>query len=648
VRNARDIGDRRWAVNIALLYGLIVALWVLIQSGVLPRIVLASVLELEVEPGAWLQTANGWFFVAATAWLLYLLIMRNLRTQREAEAELRLRDRAIEASLNAVMITSAGGRDNPLVYVNPAFERITGYAAADVLGKDPRFLHREDTAQPALAEIRAAAREKRSGRAVLRNYRADGSLFWGDLHVAPVRDESGRVTHFVGVLNDITEAKGYAEALAYQANYDALTGLPNRTLIEDRIGRAISHAERYRQAVAVAILGLDDFKLVNDAAGRSGADQVLRQIPARIAPLIGGTDTFGRLGGDEFLLLSYEHGDAAGVSGALRRMQEAFAEPFRVAGREFFVTCSAGVSLYPRDGRDAESLIRNAAAAMHRAKELGRGMLQFYAPEMNERITERVELANRLRRALPNGELLLHYQPQVALATGRIVGVEALIRWRSPELGMVAPGRFIPIAEEIELIGRIGEWVLRAACRDSKAWQQAGLAPLVVGVNVSAQQFRRYDIVALAAAVLRDARLDPQWLELELTEGILMEQTEQTLATLRALRDMGVRLALDDFGTGYSSLSYLRRFPLHRLKIDQSFVRELATSDDAAAVAKAVITLGHSLKLRVIAEGVETRAQLAFLRQAGCDEAQGYLFGRPAPAEEIARLVAEGPAFALD
>jgi diguanylate cyclase (GGDEF)-like protein/PAS domain S-box-containing protein len=641
VRKAPAISDRRWAINIAALYGLIVGLWMLVQSGFLPKLILAPVLELEVEEAAWVQTANGWFFVVSTAWLLYLLIMRNLRTQRAAEAELRLRDRAIEASINAVMITEARGRNNPLVYVNPAFATITGYGPEQALGKDPRFLHREDASQPGLAEIRAATREERAGRAVLRNYRADGSLFWGDLHIAPVKDDEDRITHYVGVLNDITEAKGYEEALAYQANYDALTGLPNRALIEDRIGQALSHAARYRQTVAVAILDLDNFKLVNDTLGRSGADQVLRQIPGRITPRIRTTDTLGRLAGDEFLLLSYEHGDAAGVSAELRRVQEAFAEPFRVGEREIYATFSVGVSLFPQDGRDAESLIRNAAAAVHRAKEIGRGMIQFYAPELDARITERFELGNRLRRALPNGELLLHYQPQIELAGGRVVGVEALIRWQSPEMGTVPPGKFIPLAEEIELIEAIGEWAMRSACQDNRQWQQAGLAPLTVGVNVSAQQFRRHDLVTVAARVLHDTQLDPQYLELELTEGILMEHSEDVLGTLRTLRNMGVRLAVDDFGTGYSSLSYLRRFPIHRLKIDKSFVGDATTSPDAAAVAKAVITLGHSLGLKVIAEGVETREQLAFLRQAGCDEVQGYLVGRPSPAGEIARLLAE-------
>lgn len=644
MRDPQERAARRWAARVAVLYATLVALWIFIQSG-LP---LKALFDFELERINLLQTLNAWFFVLASAWLLYLLIGRHIASIREAEAALRLRDRAIESSVNAIVITEHHGRENPIVYVNPAFERITGYKRADVMGKDPRFLYGADRDQNGLEEIRAAARERRAGHAVLRNYRADGTLFWNDLHIAPVRDAQGRVTHYIGIQNDITEARTYLDVLAYQENYDTLTRLPNRNLLQDRIGQAITHAERYQTIVAAAVMNVDNFKLVNDSLGRGAGDELLKLLGARLQSRVRSLDTVARLGADEFAIVSFEHNHPRAVSSALRAVMDAVTQPFVINDREVFITCSAGVALYPQDARGTESLLTCAHSALHRAKAQGRNALHFYAPEMDARMHERFQLENKLRRAIDNGELRLHYQPQVDLRTGRVVGAEALIRWPHPELGMISPARFIPLAEETGLIMPIGEWTMRTACMDNRSWQAAGLTAITIGVNVSARQFSHGDLVSVVERVLKDTGLDPRFLELELTESIIMENANEVLLTLLRLRNMGVQLALDDFGTGYSSLSYLRRFPIQRIKIDQSFIKDITSNLDDAAIAKAVIGLGHSLRLEVIAEGVETKEQAAFLRAAECDQKQGYYFCRPVPAADLERLLREGRRLEFD
>lgn len=633
----QERAERRWAARVAVLYAALVGLWATIQSG-LPLQVLFG---LELERGGLLQTLNSWFFLAASAWLLYLLIARHLATIRSAEAALRLRERAIESSVNAVIITEHRGRDHPIVYVNPAFERITGYRRADVLGRDPRFLAGPEQDQKGLEEIRAAVAEGRAGHAVLRNYRADGSLFWNDLHIAPVRDASGAITHYIGIQNDITEARTYLDVLAYQENYDALTRIPNRNLLHDRIGQAITHAERYQTVVAVAVMNVDNFKLVNSSLGQRAGDELLKLLAARLQSCLRPLDTVARLGADEFAVVTFEHLHARAASSALRAAMDALARPFVLHGREVFLTCCTGVAFYPQDGRDAESLLQCAHAALHRAKAQGRNVLHFYSAEIDARMQERFQLESRLRRALDHGEFRLHYQPQVELRTGRIAGAEALARWPSPELGLVSPARFVPLAEETGLIVRIGEWALRTACLDARGWRDAGLRPVTVGVNVSAHQFAHSDIVAVVEQVLRDTGLDPHHLELEITETTIVENANEVLQALLRLRRAGVQLAIDDFGTGYSSLTYLRHFPIQRVKIDQSFIRNVTTDPQDAAITRAVIGLSHSLQREVVAEGVETREQVAFLREAGCDYKQGYYFSRPVPAADFERLLRE-------
>jgi diguanylate cyclase (GGDEF)-like protein/PAS domain S-box-containing protein len=629
---------RTTILRIAVLFTLLVALWVFIQSG----IPFALVLDLKIDRVTWLQTLSGWLFVASSGWLLYLLVHRTLNAIASAEEGLKLRDRAIESSVSAICITDNLAADNPIVYVNPAFERITGYSSADVLGRNPRLLQGTDVAQPELLSIRAALRDQRPCHVVLRNYRKDGSMYWNELNISPVRNDAGAVSHYIGVHSDITDAKTHQDELARQANHDSLTGLPNRNLLHDRIERACARTQRFGDFAAVAFLDLDKFKDVNDSLGHSVGDQLLRAVAQRLESSLRAMDTVARLGGDEFVLVLSDHKSAQSVSGELQRIVESFAQPFTLDNQDVFVTASIGVALYPQDARDSEALMKNAELAMYRAKESGRNAYRLYTVELQARVTERMALEGMLRRALERGELSLHYQPQVDLHSNCVFGCEALIRWNQADLGMIGPAKFIPLAEDTGLIVAIGEWVLRTACLQARAWQDAGLPAITVAVNISARQFREKQLLPSVARILAETGLDPGQLELEVTESVIMHDAHNVVADLQAFKDMGIKLSVDDFGTGYSSLSYLKRFPVDRLKIDQSFVRDVTSDADDAGIAQAVITLGHTLNLRVIAEGVETPEQLAFLRRNQCDEMQGYLFGKPMPADEFARLLASG------
>ena len=568
--------------------------------------------------------------------------IQSLRTsaeRRRAGEVLRQRQRAIEASCNGIMLTGAAPDEAPILYVNPAFERLTGYAAQEMPGGGFGFLGAEDQEQMGLAEVRAALREQRKGQAVLRHRRRDGRLFWTELSVSPVRDEQGRVANFVWILNDITERKHYEEQLEHQANHDGLTGLANRNLLTDRIDQALSYAGRYGKQAALLFINLDNFKDLNDSLGYDAGDLLLKAVAERLGRCVRAFDTVARHGGDEFVVVLPDLAAGEEAATIAKQIRESIRRPFAIAGEEVLVTCSTGISLFPKDGAEPQSLLQNANVAMHRAKEQDRGSSQFYTCEMNERAIARLTMEKCLRRALEREELLLHYQPQVDLETGRILGVEALLRWQSPELGLVPPARFIPLAEETGLIVPLGEWVLKTVCAQAMAWRRSGLSPLVVAVNLSPRQFWQQGLPATVARVLAETGLEPRWLELEIIESLVMHDMESARATLQQLKELGVQLSMDDFGTGYSSLSYLKRFPFDKIKIDQSFVHDITGDPDSAAIARAIIAMGHSLNLRVIAEGVETEGQLGYLRFHGCDEMQGYFFSRPAPPEDIARML---------
>lgn len=627
--------EQKQIKRIAWIYAIIFGLWVLLQSGVL----FTFIADVKVYGNAWIETLAGWFVVISSAWLLYLLMAKNLAMIRRSDEAIRLRDRAIESSINGFLITSCDEPDNPIVYVNPAFERITGYSRQEVLGRNPRFLHRDDNAQPELEIIQAAVQAQREGKAVLRNYRKDGSLFWNELSIAPVRDEKGRATHFIGVQNDISDAKHYQDALEHQANHDTLTGLPNRNLLQDRITQAIVYAERSAHFVAVAFIDLDNFKLVNDSLGHTAGDQLLKAVAERLQSGFRAVDTVARLGGDEFVLILYDQSNEELISQETERINEVFSAPFYIDGHEIFVSYSAGFSLYPQDGRNAEVLLMNADVAMYRAKEQRGNSFQFYAPEMHSKISDRLMIESNMRHALERHEFSLMYQPQFDLKTGKVFGMEALIRWHHPSMGMVSPEKFIPLAEDTGLIVSIGEWVIKTACEQLKVFQNTGLQNLTAAVNLSSRQFKESNLIPSIAKILHDTGLAGEHLELELTESILMGHSQEITSTLCELKNMGLRLAIDDFGTGYSSLSYLKSFPMDKLKIDQSFVKDISTGGDNSAIVKAIINLGHSLNLRVIAEGVETKEQLDFLTAHNCNEIQGYYYSKPLNAEEFRSFV---------
>ncbi len=444
----------------------------------------------------------------------------------------------------------------------------------------------------------------------------------------------------VAIVRDITERKRAEERIFHMAHHDTLTGLPNRSLICDRLEQSLAHAERNKESVLVAFIDLDSFKLVNDTLGHNAGDELLKEVAQRMVGCVRREDTVGRFGGDEFVLvLPHVHDDPQVLAPLLNKILEAVVQPIVLEEQKMQVSCSIGVAVYPRDGLDSDTLMMHADAAMYRAKESGKNNCQFYTREMNAGLEEKLALTEGLRKALEEQQLSLAYQPKIHLDSGRMFGVEALLRWQHPQRGMVSPAQFIPLAEENGLIIPIGEWVLREACRQARTWQDDGLPPLSVSVNVSARQFDDPRLVERVASALEWSGLDARWLELELTESMVMRNVQQSVAKMRELEAMGIALSIDDFGTGYSSLAALKSFPISRLKIDQSFVRDLCGSADDQAITCAIISLSHQLNMKVIAEGVETEQQRRFLHANGCDEVQGYLFSCPVPAAEIAALL---------
>jgi diguanylate cyclase (GGDEF)-like protein/PAS domain S-box-containing protein len=529
------------------------------------------------------------------------------------------------------------------VWRNEGFQARFGYTDKDVAGHSDFWtshIHTDDRTQ-VLTKIRSAIDSgHRFWSDEYRFLRADGTAAYVLDRGYVLHDANGKAIRMIGAMMDITEKMRYQEQLERQANYDALTGLPNRSLLKDRLEQTLAQAQRYSRAAMVAFIDLDNFKLINDSLGHTViGDGLLRAVGDRLQTCVRRGDTVARSGGDEFVLILTQQENEAVNYQVIERVMSSVSEPYVIDGQDLRVTCSVGLSLYPQDGADGDTLLRAADAAMYRAKELGKNNFQFYAKEMTAKIGDRLTLEAGLRRALDRGEFLLQYQPQVELQSGQIIGMEALIRWQHPELGMVSPAKFIPIAEETGLIEPIGAWVLHTACAQNKAFQDAGLPAITVAVNLSPRQFRQKNLVESVRAILNASGLDPRHLELEITEGMVMQNAEEVIATLSKLEGMRLQLSVDDFGTGYSNLSYLKRFPVHRLKIDKSFVGDIGTDPDGTAIAQSVIALGHSLNLKVIAEGVETAAQLAFLRQAGCDEAQGYYFFKPLPHSELAAVL---------
>ncbi|WP_035384342.1 EAL domain-containing protein [Ferriphaselus sp. R-1] len=568
-------------------------------------------------------------------------LTQEIAERKRAEEGLRLAGKVFENNTEAIVITDA---DNNIVMVNPAFSEISGYLPEEVLGRNPRIFSSGKQDTEFYRDFWRQLYESGSWQGELWNSRKNGEVFPEWMIALVVRDEKTQaVTHHIAIYSDISERKKEEEYIQFLANYDQLTGLPNRTLLLDRAEQALGLALRNSSKVAVVFIDLDRFKTINDSLGHDVGDALLKQVAQRFKACLRRTDTLARQGGDEFVAILADLGSESEATHVAEKLLHALQTQLEASGHTLSITPSIGISLYPDDGQEVSVLMRNADLAMYRAKEMGRNNLQYFTAVMNQRAVERLELETGLRQAIANRELAVHYQPQVDLATGRLDGMEALLRWQHPQFGQVSPARFIPVAEEAGLIEEIGEWVLRQVCLQGRIWLAQGLPLKPLAVNLSMRQLAQSDLAERIGIILRDTAYPPEMLELEITESMLMELGDLTQHTLTRLKDMGIRLALDDFGTGYSSLSRLKTLPLDRLKIDQSFVRDINSDPDDAAIVRAVIAMGHNLNMRVLAEGVETVAQLESLRAMGCDEIQGYLLARPAPSEQASMHLRETP-----
>ena len=558
-------------------------------------------------------------------------LARENREREAAESELKLADKVIDASAETIMITDAS---NWVVRVNPAFTQVTGYPQSEMLGRSPSLLNSGRHDDVFFKTMFETLRLSGHWQGEVWNRRKNGEVFPQWLGISALRDASGTVTHYVSIGSDISERKASEERIHFLAHYDALTGLPNRLLLRDRMQQAISLAERNRSKVAVLTMDLDRFKVINDTLGHQVGDELLKQVVGRLKLAIRSSDTLSRQGGDEFIIVSPDHAGAPTATKIAHKIQEQLSEPFICNGQEISVSSSIGIVLYPDDGIDFETLIKKCDIAMYHAKESGRATYRFFTDALNTHSQERLQLEADLRRALDRKEFVLYFQPQIDLADRKVVGAEALVRWMHPDKGMIPPGRFVPLAEETGLIVSMDQWVMEEACRQARAWLDEGLPALTISINLSAHQFKLPDLVERVRRSLADNQLSPQSLELELTESVLVQDVEKMIGLVAELKALGVRLAIDDFGTGYSSLAYLKRFNVDKLKIDQSFVRGEDPQD--AAIVQAVIQLGHSLNLKTIAEGAETIEQVRYLHAKGCLEVQGYYFSKPLPANEFA------------
>ena len=582
------------------------------------------------------QAAKGRAFYDETGHTTRMAgISMDIDERKHAEERLYLQVAALEAAANAIVITDFHGT---IVWVNHAFTTMTGYSKEEALGKNPRLLKSGKQPESYYSNLWSTILSGQVWRGELVNKRKDGTIYTEEMTITPVTRHVGNPAngYFVAIKQDITERKNAEKQVQYHSYYDALTGLPNRTLLQDRLSNALARARRQKDKVALLFLDLDRFKFFNDSLGHSVGDLLLQEVAERLKRWAREQDTVARLGGDEFLIMLTHVKDVADAAVAAGRLMKAMTAEFVVRGHSLSIGSSVGISIFPEHGADSETLIKNADAAMYTAKESGRNNFRFFTSDMNAQAMERLTLENGLQRALEKKELFLMYQPQMNIATGKIIGLEALLRWQHPKLGLVPPDKFIRIAENCGLIVPIGECVLRTACSQARKWQEEGLPALSVAVNVSAIQFRQEDFCETIRRVLKETRLAPEYLELELTESLLLANADVMLSVVEELKAMGLTLAIDDFGTGYSSFSYLKRYRVSKLKIDRVFIRDVAVNPDDAAITAAIISMAKSLRLKVIAEGVETEAQMTFLRAHQCDEIQGYYFSKPLTVDNVA------------
>lgn len=566
---------------------------------------------------------------------------RDVTQKRIAEDELRIRERAIEASTLGVAIVDISKNDHRVIYINRAFERMTGYLEKESLGSKLFALQGVSSEEVNNKRIELAIRELKEEMVEMECMRKNGELFWCQISVAPVKDSFGHVKHYICIFNDITQRRQMELQLVRQATYDSLTNLPNRVLLMDRVEQAILQAKKKNSILAFLFLDLDRFKMTNDTLGHTMGDKLLQAVANRLLVSTDDYDTVARLGGDEFIVLIPDLENYTQAEKIAQDLLNLIEKPVQVEKHSLKITASAGISFYPRDGLDYESLLKCADLSMYHAKDNGRNNYRVFEPEMNSRLLNHMQLDSALRDALKKNEFYMVYQPLIDLKKLEVVGFEALMRWHSKALGQVSPVEFIPLAEENGLIVEMGEWALEQSCWQLNAWQKQGFNELSMAVNISGRQFHQVSLPDVVGKVLKKTGLEAKYLELELTESLLVEDIDHVVDTMYALKDMGTKLVIDDFGTGYSSLSYLKQFPVDKLKIDRSFIMEMASNQNDAAIARAIINLGHSLNLQVLAEGVENDYQKDFIIAHGCDFAQGYYFKMPDTAENITQYLKE-------
>ena len=562
---------------------------------------------------------------------------RDTTKERELEERLRLSASVFHQAAEAIFIMD---RDFRIISINPGFTQITGYTETETVGiqlAEARPNYPEVHAM--YVQIVSALEQKGEWQGEFTEYRKNGESFPQWLHITNVRNDNNDITHYIGIFNDLTSRREAEERLRYLSNYDKLTGFANRNLFRDRLHTAISQARDRNTQVALLYIDLDRFRQINDTLGHEVGDELLKKAGKRISSVNANVDTISRIGGDEFTVIMDDYQDRAVLEHYCERIIAELRRPFRINEHELLLGASIGISVFPENGRELQVLLNHADIAMHQAKRLGGNTTKFYTSDLRVASIEQLNLENSLRKAIFRDEFVVHYQPKLHLATNRIVGVEALVRWNHPTLGLLYPSEFIPLSEETGLVSAIGELVMDKACRQAQMWKEAGLGNIHTAVNIPAQQVRKGNLVQLVKRVLDNTGLDAHLLDLELTESCLMDDGDDVLEMMRELRAMGVRISLDDFGTGYSSLSYLKRFPIDTLKIDQAFVRDIGNNPDDEAIARAIIAMAHTMGMDVVAEGVETQAQMDFMVNEGCDYIQGYLLSRPVPDEELSGLL---------
>ena len=569
---------------------------------------------------------------------LNLIIAHDVTDRRRTEESLHLAQRALAAAPVGILIADAQQPDLPIIYANPTFEQLTGYSQAEVLGRNCRFLQGPQRDQPEIQQVRTALKEGRICEVTLRNFKKDGTMFWNQLHIAPVRNDAGTITHFIGAQKDVSSYVAANARIDQLAFYDALTELPNRRLFLDRLANCVSIAQRNNVFGAVVFIDLDNFKNLNDAEGHEIGDELLREMAQRLRQALRQEDTVSRLGGDEFVLLLPALSDDSDISAhmvqtAIARIQKTICEPVVIGTLQHQIAASIGVTLFPKGAESASDLLKQADTAMYRAKAAGRNSVCYFEPTMQAAVSARLNIEHDLRDAMERQDFRMFLQGQVD-ATGTVIGAEALIRWHNKEGGLISPMAFMPVAEDTGLIVPMGEWMLRQACRAIKQLEDAG-RPIRIAVNVSPRQFRKTDFRDRVAEILRETGANGNLLTLEITEAVVFDNLNEAISKMRELKKLGVHFSIDDFGTGYSSLAYLKKLPLTELKIDKSFIQDAPTDMNDASLVEAILAVASHHGLQVVAEGVETPQHVEFLKERGCPLFQGYYFGRPVPGEEF-------------